>query len=49
MKFRFFVFFLKFSWDGNDVDNEEEVVVKTEVVSDEDGNEDEIWGNMEVV
>lgn len=49
LKSRLSALLLKSSWDGNDVDNEEEVVVKTEVVSDEDGNDDEIWGNMEVV
>lgn len=50
LKSRLSSLLLKSSWDvGNDGDNEEEVVVKTEVVSDEDGNDDEIWGKMEVV
>lgn len=48
LKSRLSSLLLKSSWDvGNDGDNEEEVVVKTEVVSDED--DDEIWGKMEVV
>lgn len=48
LKSRLSSLLLKSSWDvGNDGDNKEEVVVKTEVVSDED--DDEIWGKMEVV
>ncbi|XP_061185658.1 WD repeat-containing protein 74-like [Saccostrea echinata] len=51
LKSRLTSLLLKKSWEEKKEtdDDDEDVVVKTEVLSDEEVNEDEIWGNMEVV
>lgn len=54
LKSRLTSLLLKKNWDmGNETDNDKEIVVKAEVLSDEndddDNDDDQIWENMEIV